>query len=62
MKSFFKGAFDYEMTLDTLQKVKAGETVKIPIYDAVNAKRYSNLCVIKQWKHTVQWFYLQCTW
>ena len=36
---FFKDAFDYEMTLDTLQKAKAGETVKIPIYDAVNATR-----------------------
>jgi len=39
VKSFFKDAFDYEMTLDTLQKAKAGETVKIPIYDAVNATR-----------------------
>jgi len=32
-------AFDYEMTFDTLKKVKAGEIVNIPIYDAVNAKR-----------------------
>lgn len=39
VKSFFKDAFDYEMTLDTLQKAKAGETVKIPKYDAVNATR-----------------------
>ncbi|KAL9989040.1 hypothetical protein ACROYT_G003548 [Oculina patagonica] len=32
-------AFDYEMTLDTLRKAKAGETIKIPKYDAVNATR-----------------------
>lgn len=38
-KSFFKDAFDYEMTLDSLRKAKAGETVTIPIYDAVNATR-----------------------
>ena len=36
---FFEDAFDYDMTLDTLRKAKAGETVKIPIYDAVNATR-----------------------
>lgn len=32
-------AFDFEMTLDTLRKVKAGETVEIPVYDSVNATR-----------------------
>jgi len=32
-------AFDFEMTLDTLRKVKAGETVQIPLYDSVNATR-----------------------
>lgn len=32
-------AFDFEMTLDTLRKVKAGKTVQIPVYDSVSATR-----------------------
>ena len=32
-------AFDFDMTVETLLKIKAGEVAEIPMYDSVNATR-----------------------
>ena len=48
-------AFDFEMTLDTLRKAKALETVVIPKYDAVNATRWAG-CL-----HALYYIILYCT-
>ena len=43
-------AFDFDMTVETLLKIKAGEVAEIPMYDSVNATRYADLsctsCII----------------
>ncbi|XP_068740042.1 uridine-cytidine kinase 2-like [Montipora capricornis] len=39
-------AFDFDMTVETLLKIKAGEVVEIPMYDSVNATRKSESITI----------------